>query len=294
MLRVLSDVKLAVTGMLAVLLLPGCDDHRKDAGYWEIEREKIELEQQLKLLEYKAGRTGNGSPEELPRLENTLRELGARKISLLGNRSALVAGIRQIERQSAELGRLEIQDRRMDSLGRKFDSLALKDGRTFQNVAITGIDDGGVAIRHEDGAARLRYAELSPEQCALFGLEESAALAAENRERRESIAYERQLDEEMEVLRDKEERAASIASWDDHARADRHLLARESAGGRTSPLAQPATTVGAGSWRGYSRYRSHRPTYRYVHYYPVTPNPFYSSRVYRDIRDGKDKVPGVK
>ena len=283
----------AIATTLMCLSLPGCDNRQVDAGYWAREREKIELTQRLKMAEYRIGQTNPEDLAELTQLGIRLREFDQRVRDLVQNRSALRAEIKAMEYRNDEAGRLAIQDRRTSAVGRKFDSFVLKDGRTLQNVAITGVDDSGVAIRHDHGTARLRYSDLSPEQNLIFGLEETSALAAENRELQESIAYERRIDLEIQSLRDKEERAAADAKRDDDAQVSRSLMARESGNQRTSPLAQPARQVGSGSWSrtwyGDSPYRSYRPTYRYVYYYPARPNPFCGARTYNSMRN----IPGT-
>jgi hypothetical protein len=201
------------------------------------------------------------------------------------DRNALDAEIKGMEVRNEEFVRLAIQGLRMKALGRKFDRFSVNDGRTFENVTVTGVDDGGVAIRHEHGTARFRFAELSAGQSELFGLDERSGLAAADRERRESIAYERRIDEELDAMREKEERIAAVARRSEDARMSRPLMAVNSSRQPASPLAKPASPVGSGySYRssyGYSGYRSYRPTYRYVYYHRSVPNPFYASRACR-------------
>jgi hypothetical protein len=277
----MSEGKVVVAAAMIFLFLPSCERNLNDSTYWETEREEIELTQQLKLAEYRLGMTTSGDANgvaELERVESNLRELNQRTAALLRDRSVLGEEVRELEVRNRETERLAVRKLRMKSVGRKFDTLVVNNGRTFENVSITGVDDGGVAIRHEHGTARLRYSDLSAEQCASFGLEERSALAAEDRERRESIAYERRIDEELDAMREKEEQIAAVARRSEETKVSRALVAANTTTKETSPLAKPASQVGRGSsYRysdGYSTYRSYRPRYRYVYYYPVVRNPF--------------------
>lgn len=272
---------MVVAAAMVFLLLPACERKLDQTACWETEREEIELTQQLKLAEYRLGMTGSGDSNgvsELERVEGNLRDLNQRTAALRRDRSALDAEVNELDVRNKELVRLAVQKLRMKSVGRKFDTLVVNNGRTFENASITGVDDGGVAIRHAHGTARLRYSDLSAEQCALFGLDEGTAQAAEDRERREAIAYERRIDEELDAMREKEEQIAAVARRSEEAKVSRSLVAANTSTKETSPLAKPASQVGRGStYRysyGYSGYRSYRPRYRYVYYYPAARNPF--------------------
>lgn len=257
--------------MLIAIVLPACDGNDRNAGYWAIERERIELEQQLKLAEYRMGATNAGDAGELSRIHRNLDGLQKRVRDLQQSRNILEAEIMDMESRNAEYARAAIHNRRMEVIGGKFDSLTLKDGRILEKVTVVSVDDSGVALRHEHGAARLRYADLTSRQQAFFGLEADSALAAEAREQVAASAYEKQLDAELQVVRGKEEqRERDLARRDEQLRISSSFLARNSVSNYTRPLAKPATQVGNGSWsRGW--YRSYRPTYRYV-YYPSAPS----------------------
>lgn len=257
--------------MLICIGLPACDGNGGTAGFWAVERERIELEQQLKLAEYRIGTAHAGDADELARIHRNLDGLQKRVRDLQQSRSLLEAEIMDMENRNAEFARAAIHSRRMEVAGSKLESLSLKDGRVLENVTVASVDDSGVALRHEHGAARLRYADLTSSQQAFFGLEADSALAAEAREQVAASAYEKQLDAELQVVRDKEEqRERELARRDENARISSAFLARNSISSYTRPLAKPATQFGNGSWsRGW--YRSCRPTYRYV-YYPSAPS----------------------
>lgn len=140
------------------------------------------------------------------------------------------------------------------------------------------VDDSGVLIRHDNGAARLGYADLSNEQRLFFGIEESSALAAEERERKEALQYEQSIDMQMAAIKAKEKTAASRNVVEDELRAMRARVATASKPREPSLLSQPARPFGTGSiYRrrpGYSSYGYYRPAYRFVQVVPSSPNPF--------------------
>jgi hypothetical protein len=151
-------------------------------------------------------------------------------------------------------------------------------------VSVAAIDDAGVTIRHADGSARLRFADLSPDQQVLFGLDAELASAAEESESMAAIAYEREIDSQMEVLQEQQRKNVEKARRDElYARQGSSRIAAQQADvSKERPLAQAATPFGGRSWgySGYSTYRSSYrysgyrtyPTYRYVYNY-VVPGP---------------------
>lgn len=261
-------------------ILPSCRAEESEAELWSNEREIIELSQQLKLGEYRLGLSESGKRKELDDLKILLSENEVRLFNLQSEKSALVAEIERLESRNRQLCQAALEQRRSRAQGMNFETFSAKDGRTFKNAIITVVDDSGVAFRHEHGAARLRYAELSDEQRLFFGLEEEASLAAENRERKQALAYELSIDMELEAMRDQEsqERAEPFTTRNNDYTASRTLMAASNDQREARPLAQPARTFGTGSlYRrlyGYSSYRSYRPVYRYVYQYPSVPNPF--------------------
>lgn len=260
-------------------VLPSCMARESQAEFWSNEREIIELSQQLKLGEYRLRLSETGQKKELDDLKILLSENEVRLLNLQSEKSALFAEIERLEARNRELSQAALEQRRARAQGMNFETFSAKDGRTFKNAIITVVDDSGVAFRHEHGAARLRYAELSEEQRQFFGLEEQASLAAEDRERRQALAYELSIDMELEAMRDhaSEARAESFTARNHDYTASRALMAASNDHKEARPLAQPARVLGSGSsyrrWYGYSGYRSYRPVYRYVYQYPVQ-NPF--------------------
>jgi hypothetical protein len=278
----LTDMARMIVIALFPIILPSCMSHKGEAAFWENEREKIELTQCLQLAEYRLGLNESGDFQELERLQSLLSEMEVRLWNLQSDQSALINDIGRMEIRNAELCRTALEKQRARARGMNFASFSVRDGRNFTNVSVTGVDDSGVAIRHEHGAARLRYAELSDEQRLFFGLEEAGALVAEDHERREALAYELSIDLELEAMRERErkESADSIAERNNDFQPSRALMAASNYQHETRPLAQPARSFGSGSsyrrWYGYSGYR-YRSVYSYVYRDPSVSNPFCGS-----------------
>ncbi len=103
----------------------------------------------------------------------------------------------------------DVESRRAEALGKPMESFRTMEGRIYRDVVITKISAGGVSFKHADGAARLRFDELSPGQRNYFGIEEeeAAEVYREEAERRE--AYERLVAKRVEERRALAEKEAA-------------------------------------------------------------------------------------
>lgn len=276
------DLKAANARLIMIVLLPvilpSCKSREGGAVFWENERELIELDQRRKLAEYRLGLSESGKAGELENLKTLLSESGDRLLHLHAEKSALNAEIERLASRNDELSRVALGRKRSRARGMEFEAFASRDGRIFKNATITEVDDSGVAFRHEHGAARLRYAELSDEQRLFFGLDKSAALAAEQQERREALAYERRIDAELAAMQASDERAAALEERESVSRTSSSMLMASSSQSQLRELAQPARPFGRGTsyrrYYNYSGYRSYRPVYHPVYSYTAAPNPF--------------------
>jgi hypothetical protein len=252
-----------------------CGAREGDAAFWRNEREIIELTQRLKLCEYRLASSAPENAGELDALNARLSQNETRLSKLQSEKVSLLSEVQWHETRNKEFARNSLEQKRSGAQGMKFETLTARDGRVFKNATITLVDDAGVEFRHEHGAARLRYAELTDERRLFFGLEESAALAAQDRERREALAYEQRIDMELEAIREIEESAAVVESPVSPPRKPASLLSATFPRLETGKLRQPARQVGSGSsYRRYRYYgyRSYRPVYRYVY-----TRPYYSA-----------------
>lgn len=72
------------------------------------------------------------------------------------------------------------------------------EGRIYREVVITKISAGGVSFKYADGAARLRFDELSPGQRKYFGIEEEEAAEVYRKEAERRAAYEKLVEDRTE------------------------------------------------------------------------------------------------
>jgi hypothetical protein len=256
----------------AALFVAGCDRPRTDSAWWSDENERISLSHQLELKRFRFEQVAASDFPELEKLRASTHKAASDLTELRKRRTLLAGTVTSMEADRDTYRRSLIAGQRQRAMRRTFDEFALNSGRVFKGVSISAIDDAGVTIRHTDGSARLRFADLDAGQRLLFGLEEDLAMVAEKQEREDAVAYERWIDTQMAEIRVKEEQLASVArrekSNEERARRTSAAAARNLVAANTSPLAQPARTFSSRSWGGYSTYRAYRPTYRYVYYTP--------------------------
>lgn len=251
-------------------LLTGCGKHPDKVSWWQNEREKIELGQQLELKQFRFGQLRSHDFEDFQRLQMLTAQSAAELVSLLRRRETLRMELSKIEGQRLNIRNVVLGDLRQRALGKSFDLFKPVLGREYRNVSVSAIDDVGVTIRHSEGSARLHYADLDEQQHVMFGLDEETSLAAEAKETENAAAYERCIETRMTAAFEKEERAAVIER-EALAGQQKHSLpaAQQTVVSTYRTLAQPATPVGTGSWNGYySNYRVRRPIY---YYYSIIP-----------------------
>ena len=262
--------KLVAVIVLAALATPACQHQRDQSAWWENERERIELEQQLNLAAYRCGRVQDGTPGELATLMAGVCNLKQRQQMLRLTRYSLQQEILLLEQQCDDLAEKSVRAKRLALIGTRFESLRLFATRIFHHVTVTGIDDGGVSITHDHGAARLTFADLSPEQREFFGLDESAASAAANREAQQLLAYDQWLAQTTpSSLNNPPPAPATTSQRNPASNMWASLAAQDAARNRLRPLEQPARrlqgTIRPFAWSypygsTYYRYRPRYPT----------------------------------
>lgn len=253
--------------LLVVLFSSGCQKKAAQAEWWQGEQQRLELTHHLALKEYQFQQSGFSEIEVLTALRASNQLAEARLQSLVAQRSDLTVELETMERQRVAHKENSLRQQRRNAIGQTFREFYAADGRKFQNASVVSIDEAGVTIRHADGSARLRYMDLNPEQRDYFGLEESASLAAVERETREALAYERWIDHGVAAVQEKKSRASDEQRREQQlAREERaRVAAQQLVAANDRALAQPAKSFGNGYRRYYSSYRSSRPTYRYIY-----------------------------
>jgi len=174
----------------------------------------------------------------------------------------------------------DVETRRAEALGKPMETFRTMEGRIYRDVLITKIDGGGVSFKHADGAARLRFYELSPGQRKYFGLDEENALEVYRKEEERRAAYEKLVEirtEERRVRAEKDatereesrqdamaavaeelakavvEPTAAIPPYPTIKRVDTRVRRSRSYGSSYRPF--------YGGYYGYSPYSSYRPSH---------------------------------
>lgn len=288
-----AAIRLSVT-CIGIALLAGCQQKRDNIALWELEQSRIELQESLKLAEYRLETRGGGRVEELNTLTKALAGFSTKKQALQNQRADLARDVATLEQDTVEIELAWIQRQRTKSRGATFAKFTTKDGRVLENASVTMIDDGGVSIRHDHGAAKLRFNDLTPAQQEQFGLLESRADAAVSRELMASAAYEKHVDQHLQSAREQEQ---------ERARQETQALARNARSTRPSsppasleaavsdnPLHQPATRFGSRYWSGYSYSRDRGNNYRYFYSTGRSSTPYYR-RDYKQESSGLIVIP---
>lgn len=124
----------------------------------------------------------------------------------------------------------DVEERRAEAMGKRLEEFVTMAGRVYRDVQITKIGDGGISFSHADGAARLRFEDLSPEQRGYFGINREDAAAVYAREMMAREAYEKRVEESEKARRELAEKLAA-------ERAEAQLLAMEKAEERKAAAA---------------------------------------------------------
>ncbi|WP_411828063.1 cell envelope integrity protein TolA [Luteolibacter sp. AS25] len=185
-----------------------------------------------------------------------------------------------------------VETHRQTALGSEMPQFQRADGRIFNDVRITAIDDGGISIRHASGTARLRYADLTSAQRELYGISKSDAQATYQQENERRAAYERAVDIK------EEERALRTELEAEELRKEALIAEKEAIeNAKSAPVEEKTTSTipefpkldasSAIGSRIYKTYHYNRSPYRYS-YFPYSgyyrPSYFRSTSYPRNIR----------
>jgi hypothetical protein len=131
-----------------------------------------------------------------------------------------------------------IEERRAEAMGKQLDQFVTMAGRVYRDVKITKISDGGISFSHADGAARLMFGDLGPEQRRYFGINGEDASAVYAREMRARAAYEKEVEKREKARR---ELAAKEAA--DRAEAQRLATEKAEKARAIAAASQPEETI---------------------------------------------------
>jgi hypothetical protein len=264
-----ASIKLTVIVTAVAFSLSGCGKQQNQAAWWAGEQERMELTHQVELQKFRYDQVYTGDFSELEKFQAKSRAASARAVSLLRGQAELSSEVDSLQSQWPQFRESTLGSQRQRAMHKTFETLRLASGRKFDKATVSSIDDAGVTIRHAVGSARLRFTDLNARERVFFGLEADLALAAHEKETRETVAYELWVAKRMESIRLSEVAMASDAhrrepsspgkSSDSHAPQVVALNVRL--------LRQPAKSIGSSSYGGYrySSYPSYYPTYRYIY-----------------------------
>ncbi len=258
------------------MLLAACSGERKDALWWDNEKQIIELRSDIDLARYKVDMLApeqESAPSGL-----SVEKLNAELESLSAERARLSVSVAEMRDGWQDFRASVLARRRYAVVGKSFETFETAQGREYSEVTITGIDDSGVSLRHKAGSARLRFEDLNQSRREFFGLDGELASIAHEAEAEQAIAYNRWIDKRMEEIREEEAQQTAIRQKEE----EKTRRARERALAANRRAATPSALTGSfgnlgdtrtiSSGRRYSSYGSYRRT-RYRYYYTNNTTP---------------------
>lgn len=258
---------IAVLGLSAWHLRPA---RAETADWWEGEALRVELLGQVNLAKFRLAAAGDvRGPEELAKVVAEQDALDKQIASLRTKREQLSAGIVQGEEALVKLGEDRLRDLKARAVGKEWTEFATAD-RTYQDAKVVAVTDAGVTIRHRDGSARLRYRDLTDSQRQEFGLDEAAALAAVQEERKQALAYEQWLEDEVAAMERDKAQAAKLVASTIRLKSTPAPVVAVNVPPVQNPLKESAKQFGNGS-RYYSGSSYYRPRRTNFYYYYTAP-----------------------
>lgn len=96
----------------------------------------------------------------------------------------------------------DVEKHRAEETGKRYKEYKTFAGRVYTDVLVTKIDDAGIYLNHADGAARLRFEHLSPDQRKHFGITEAGATEIYAQELKAQAAHEAKVEVEQKAKRE--------------------------------------------------------------------------------------------
>lgn len=230
----------------------------------------MDLVQQLALKEFRLSQRGGGSMGNLDGLQREFLELQSSMDSLVAKSDLLKDEIVSLETGMQTMREDFLKNRRSAIAGKTFAEFTTWKGRTYREVSISSVDDGGVTIRHADGSARVTFADLNEDQRMMFGLDAQLAMAAIEKEKADAIEYDQWIGSKLAANRAAKEKLAKLSAASVPKVRPRSRASDTTIAANVNPLTKPSSEV---SSRYSSRYTRSRPTYYYYPYIPAYRNP---------------------
>jgi hypothetical protein len=280
----IADVKFKLP-LLSALLLASCEPSAEDAVSWNNKKTIIELQNRITLLSYKSEQLA--SKEQNISSEADAEKLHQQISAMLVEKRNLNKQITELRSGWDEFRKSILESRRIEVSGKTFEVFEASNGRQFLNAKVTQINDTGVSLTHENGTARLRFDDLSPQWHSYFGLDGEFALAAHEVESGQRIAYERQMDRQLAAISKSEAEQREQRLKEAEKQASARAVAAAARAATSRPLSASVGALGQTSTFYSNRYRSNyssytrHPTVRYHYTNSCTPShthiPFWNS-----------------
>jgi hypothetical protein len=212
-----SQAKSALLKPLAALAasllgLASCQSHRSDVTTLENERVLVELKAAIELANYRFGSAGGDGRHGQTAQLTKLADQAAERLQLARTAHAeLLQEIDAMESHLASVRTEAIAQQRSRATGQRFPEFVSASGKKYLDASIASVSDAGVVVRHRNGAARLLYADLTPDQREMFALDASCSHAAERLERQRAAALEAELDRQLLAAEEKRRAAEVLA-----------------------------------------------------------------------------------
>jgi hypothetical protein len=261
--------------MIAVTTV-GCESDPLQVELWQGEQEIVELGQRLKLYQFKLGQYDYRRVALLEKLLSVNRYCADTHHSLLMQTAAMKSELMTLETEYIERRKSLLMNQRKNAVGIRFKTISLVSGRTYEDAEVVAVDDAGVAIRHANGSARLRFKDLYLSQQAFFGLEDESAQKAEDQEAVVFGIYNVWVDQQVEYANKQKKEVSENAEHRDLAlqQGGTELDSGNAAIPETPAFDRATTPSGNQYVRSFANEpvrRSNRAAHRTSYYY-YTPN----------------------
>ena len=213
----------SLLSLLAAFAFVSCDDSQTSQKLnEEKDAEILALQEKLKALNKDLeGEEGDRAmliakyDVSIDSLKSTVEELGFKLLDVQKGEPAVVTKPVAAPEKSEEPEKEEVSNRadieavRRAAVGEKHEKLELSTGRTYHDVAITGVDEIGVRFTHRNGVARIDFMNLPSLWKERFYFDVTRFLEARKSERLARCRWEKAVDERMAKIREEQKKIAA-------------------------------------------------------------------------------------
>ena len=253
-------------------MLPACTGDKRDSAWWANEKTIIELRNDIQLAKYNVQQMPSEKFADTTDSAESCSDLRDEVSALSISKNRLSGEILEMKNNWEGFRRSILGERRSKTTGLTFNSITTTGGRTYDDVTISRIDDGGVSLRHRVGTARLRLEDLDQDRQAFFGLDREFALTAHEKESKRRMAYNQWVSKGMAAADAKQEKLDEERRKEEKLQASERALTASLRAARSTALSSSVGSLGetrtVSTGRRYSTYGSYGRT-RTRYYYPT-------------------------